>query len=223
MALTAIVAAALALGAGAPAGLAALGVVVVLHPLLAGVGIAVWAAWRRRKQSRRQSLDDEAAFLAGMAAELAAGAPPRAALVAAASRAPRLDLRPVARLAAAGMPADRVAPSLGHALPRNGRLAAAAWHLAATAGGPAAAMFDILAVRAADESAMRRERRALTVQARASAAVVAGLPILLLVGMAATGRLTPASDPALGFVVALGVGLQAAGVAVVWTMLRRTA
>jgi Flp pilus assembly protein TadB len=66
-----------------------------------------------------------------------------------------------------------------------------------------------------------RERRALTAQARASAWVVAGLPVLLLAGMLVTGRLRPASDPALGLVIGVGVVLQALGVIVVWSMLRR--
>jgi hypothetical protein len=39
--------------------------------------------------------------------------------------------------------------------------------------------------------------------------------------MAATGRLHPGSDPALGLLLAVGLGMQAAGLAVVWTMLRR--
>jgi Flp pilus assembly protein TadB len=84
-------------------------------------------------------------------------------------------------------------------------------------------MFEILAVGAAEEGSLRRERRALTVQARASAAVVAGLPFLVLVGMAVTGRLGSSGDPALGLVLAVGIGLQAAGLAVVWGMLRRAA
>ncbi|MDX1384833.1 MAG: type II secretion system F family protein, partial [Thermoanaerobaculia bacterium] len=157
-----------------------------------------------------------------MAAELAAGAPPRTALAAAASRDGDPALGRAARLAEAGMAVDLVSEELVVALPVNGRLAAAAWHLVATAGGPASAMFELLAVRAADEGSLRRERRALTAQARASAAVVAGLPIVLLLGMAATGRLRAGTDPALGLVVAVGLGLQAAGLAVVWTMLRRS-
>ena len=221
MAVTAVTLAALAFGAGAPAVVAIVGIAAVTHPALAGLGIGAWAVVRRRGRTGGESPDDEAAFLGGMAAELAAGAPPRSALVAAASRAPRLDVRRAVRLAAAGMGADRVAAELGAALPTHGRLTAAAWSLAASAGGPAAAMFEMLAVRAADEASLRRERRALTAQARASAAVVAGLPLLLLAGMAATGRLHPGSDPALGLLLAVGLGMQAAGLAVVWTMLRR--
>lgn len=216
-----MVVAAIALLGGVPFAAVALGVAAVTHPALAGVAMAVWALRRRRERHPVRTPDDEAAFLGGLASELAAGAPPRFALVAAASRAPRLDLRPAARLAAAGMSADRVAPRLAEALPTFGRLSAAAWHMAATVGGPTATMFDILAVRASDEAALRRERRALTAQARASAAVVAGLPVLVLVGMAATGRLSPASDPALGLIVALGVGFQLVGVGVVWAMLQR--
>ena len=221
MAVTAVTLAALAFGAGAPAIVAVVGVAAVTHPMLAGIGIGVWALMLSRGRIGNESPDDEAAFLGGIAAELAAGAPPRSALVAAASRAPRLDVRRAVRLAGAGMDADRVAAELGAALPTHGRLTAAAWSLTASAGGPAAAMFEMLAVRAADEAALRRERRALTAQARASAAVVAGLPLLLLVGMALTGRFRPGSDPALGLVLAVGVGMQAAGLAVVWSMLRR--
>jgi hypothetical protein len=39
--------------------------------------------------------------------------------------------------------------------------------------------------------------------------------------MLVTGRLRPASDPALGLVIGVGVVLQALGVIVVWSMLRR--
>jgi Flp pilus assembly protein TadB len=110
---------------------------------------------------------------------------------------------------------------LGSALPVNGRMTAAAWLLAAESGGPAAAVMQSLAVRAAREGELIRERRALTAQARASAWVVAGLPAVLLVGAVGSGRLDTTGDPALGFIVALGVGLQALGVVVVVAMVRR--
>jgi Flp pilus assembly protein TadB len=217
-----VVLGALGLAGGMPVGAVGAGLVMAWQPMLGLAGLSVWAVRERHLQQRgTPGPDDEAAFLQGLAAELAAGSPPRAALVSASSRARTLDLRPAVRLAAAGLDAERVAVALRDALPTHGRLAAAAWTLNATAGGPAAGLFEVLAVRAADDGALIRERRALTAQARASAWVVAGLPMVLLAGMFATGRLSPGSDPAMGLILAVGIGFQAAGVAVVWSMLRR--
>jgi tight adherence protein B len=221
MALTTVTVAALALAGGTSARVVLLGIGAVFQPILTGLGIAVWAALRRRRSDPARESDAEAAFLGAVAAELASGSPPRAALVAAASRGNDLDMGRAARLAAAGMDAGRVAEELRSAMPVHGRLAAAAWHLTAAVGGPAAAIFEMLAMRAADEGVLRRERRALTTQARASAAVVAGLPVLLLGGMALSGRLAPAPGDPLGIVLAVGIGLEVAGVAVVVAMLRR--
>jgi len=220
VALTALTVAALTVGAGGPVllGLAAVGA--ALYPVPTLFAMVAWATVRRRRTQPTAS-DAEAALLGAMSAELAAGATPRAALVAAARRGHGVDVGGAARLAGAGVEPERVSSALTEALPVHGRLAGAAWHLVATVGGPAAAMFELLAVRAADDGVLRRERRALTAQARASDAAVGGLPVLVLIGMAATGRLTPRTDPALGVVLALGVGLQAAGLAVVWAMLRR--
>lgn len=212
--------AALALATGMP--LAAVVTVwliatVPLFGLVVGVG---WAAVARRRAVSPPGPDDEATLLHGLAAEMAAGAAPRSALAGAARRVPRLDLSRAVRLAVAGMPADRVAPALQAALAVNGRLVAGAWLLAARSGGPASDIFHSLALRSSEVGALRRERRALTAQARASAWVVAGLPVALLSAMAVTGRLD-FSDPALTGVIAVGMGLQLAGVGVVVTMLRR--
>ena len=69
---------------------------------------------------------------------------------------------------------------------------------------------------------LARERRALTSQARASAAVVGGAPVLLAGAAALTGRLgTLAGSPAGPVILGVGFGLQAAGIAVVWSMVRR--
>jgi tight adherence protein B len=218
-----LVLAALAIAAGIPGPLVALGWVAAAHPGLAFAGFGGYAGlvwWRQRR--RRADPDDEAAFLLALSAELTAGASLRSALVAAADRSPRLPLHGAARAAAAGLPAPAVAQALGAGLPVHGRMTAAAWMLAAESGGPAAAVMQSLAVRATREGELIRERRALTAQARASAWVVAGLPVVLLLGAVASGRLDATGDPALGFVVALGVALQAAGVAVVVVMVRRS-
>jgi len=215
-----LVLAAIALGSGVPAAAVGAGWLMTTQPML---GLAAASAWvlvsRHRRAGSAPGPDDEAAFLHGLASELAGGAAPRAALTAAAGRAPRLALGRAVRLADAGMPAERVAPVLEAALPANGRLVAGAWLLCSRSGGPATSIFNALALRSAEEGALRRERRALTAQARASAWVVAGLPMLLLAAMALTGRLDVA-DPTLAGVIVTGVTLQAAGVAVVVMMLR---
>jgi Flp pilus assembly protein TadB len=217
-----VVLAALGIAAGVPTALVAVGWAAATRPALALAGIAGYAgfaAWRGRRA--RPGPDDEAGFLQTLSAELTGGASLRSALVAAAERTDRLPLQGAARAAAAGLAAPRVAGLLGTALPVNGRMTAAAWLLAAESGGPAAAVMQSLAVRAAREGELIRERRSLTAQARASAWVVAGLPAALLLGTIVSGRLDAAGDPALGLVVTVGVTLQAIGVAVVVAMVRR--
>jgi Flp pilus assembly protein TadB len=216
-----VVLVAMAIWSGMPAAAVAALWLASVAPLV-GVGSAVaWGlAVRRRRHRRAPGPDDEAAFLHGVASEMAGGASPRAALVAAADRAPRLPLGATVRLAEAGMAAERIAPVLGAALPVNGRLVAGAWALAAGSGGPSVGLFQGLALRSAEEGALRRERQALTAQARASAWVVGGLPPALLAGLAATGRLD-LGDPALAGVVAVGLALQVVGVVVVAAMVKR--
>ncbi|MCU0282195.1 MAG: hypothetical protein MUE66_10395, partial [Acidimicrobiia bacterium] len=181
---------ALALAAGAP--LPALGVAVLAlwQPLWLLVAAVVWAAVvRRRRRRGAPGPGDEAGFLQGLAAELDAGASLRAAVSAAATRAPALDLSRACRLAEAGLPAEEVGEALQAALPVNGRLAAAAFRLASTTGGRVASLFHTLAARAAEVGRLSRERRALTAQARASAWVVGGMPVALLLLLAVTGRM----------------------------------
>ena len=213
---------ALALAAGAP--LPALGVAVLAmrQPLWLLAAAVVWAVVARRRSRRvRPGPADEAGFLQGLAAELDAGASLRAAVTAAAARAPALDLACACRLAEAGLPAEQVGEALQAALPGNGRLAAAAFRLASATGGRVAALFHTLAARAAETGRLSRERRALTAQARASAWVVGGMPVALLVLLAVTGRMGPLlADPAGVVVLAVGLGLEAAGVGVVWLMVR---
>ena len=145
--------AALALATGTPVALIVLGWLALTHPLAALGAVVVMAVpgWRRRRGTR-PSPDDEAAFLLTLGTELAGGASLRTSLVSAADRAAgSLYLQPAARAAAAGLPAVTVAGLLGEALPRNGRIAAASWLLAADSGGPAAAVMQSLALRAARE------------------------------------------------------------------------
>ncbi|MFH1330518.1 MAG: hypothetical protein ABIJ48_07715 [Actinomycetota bacterium] len=215
---------ALALAAGAPFPVLGVAVLAIWQPLWLLAAAAVWTVVaRRRRRLTRAGPADEAGFLQGLAAELDAGASLRAAVAAASTRAPSLDLARACRLADAGLPAEQVGEALQAALPVNGRLAAAAFRLAAVTGGRVAALFHTLAARAAEVGRLNRERRALTAQARASAWVVGGVPVALLVLLALTGRTGRLlADPAGGVVLAVGLALEAAGVAVVWSMVRGT-
>lgn len=217
-----MVLAALGIAVGVPIPLVIAGWAASVQPTAALAGIAAYGGWRVwLKRRDRTGPDDEAGFLQTLSAELTGGASLRSGLVAAASRAERLPLHDAARAAEVGMPASRIAALLGAALPVNGRMTAAAWLLAAESGGPAASVMQSLAVRAARQGELIRERRSLTAQARASAWVVAGLPAMLLLGTVVSGRLDAAGDPALGVIVFVGVTLQAMGVAVVIAMVRR--
>lgn len=213
---------AVALGAPAPALGAA--VLALWQPLWLLAGAVVWAAvaWRRRRRGG-PGPSDEAGFLQGLAGELDAGASLRAAVASAATRVPSLGLARASRLAAAGAPAEQVGGALQEALQVNGRLAAAAFRLASATGGRVASLFGGLAARATEVGRLARERRALTAQARASAWVVGGAPAVLLGLLALTGRLGPLlSEPAGRVVLVVGLVLEAAGVAVVWSMVRGT-
>jgi tight adherence protein B len=211
---------ALALAGGAPLPVLGMALLAMWQPWLLLAAAALWAVVARRRGRRaRPGPGDEAAFLQGLAAELAAGASLRGALPAAATRAPALDLTRACRLAEAGAPAAEVGGTLAAALPVNGRLAAAAFRLASSTGGRVAALFESLAARAVELGRLSRERRALTAQARASAWVVGGAPVALLGLLAAAGRLGPLlADPAGRAVLVAGLALESLGVGVVWLM-----
>lgn len=175
--------------------------------------------WRR---SPGPGPGDEVAVLNGLAAELRAGASLRVALVAGAERAPQLDLGRAVRAAETGQPMSEVAAELTEVLPVNGRLVAAAFRLTATSGGRAAAVFEELALRAAEAGELSRERRALTAQARLSAFVVGALPAAMMGVLLITGKAQAllAAGPVGHAIAAVGVGLELVGLAVVTIVLR---
>lgn len=177
---------------------------------------------RSRRRRARPGPSDEVALLNGLAAELRAGASLRMALVAGAERAPRLDLTSAVRAAAAGRPMSDVAALLADALPGNGRFVAAALRLTAASGGSAAAVFEQLALRAAEAGELSRERRALTAQARLSALVVGGAPIAVQLLLLVTGRAHAllAFGPVGHAIAVVGIGLELAGFAAVAVVLR---
>lgn len=214
---------ALALAAGVPPVVVGVAALAFWRPLWLLAAAGLWAVLARRRRGRAGP-GDEADFLQGLAAELGAGAALRAAVVAAAARAPALDLDRACRLAGAGLPARQVGEALESALPVNGRLASAAFRLASITGGRVAGLFHSLAGRAAEVGQLERERRALTAQARASAWVVGGLPLALLVILTVTGRTGALlEDPVGPVLMGVGLALEAAGVGIVWLMVRGTA
>ncbi len=186
----------------------------------AAVAVAVLAGAVRRPAAR--TIDLEARFLLALAAELRTGAAWRSALVAAAARVPGLSLGAAAARARAGRPADQVGAALRRGLPDLGRPAAAALGLVATAGAPAAAVFGTLAGQAAERAAERRDRAAATAQARLSAALVGGAPVVLAALLLASGRAGPAlaAGPAGAVLLGLGAALLLAGGAAVLLLLR---
>lgn len=175
-----------------------------------------------RTRSRRG--DHEGGFLQAVAAELRAGAALRIAIADAAERVPSLPLHRAARLARAGRPLGEVAGEVVRGLTRNGPLVAAAMRIAGTTGGRVAGTFDELALLATEDMEVRAETLAATAQARMSAWIVAGIPVVYLVFAAATGRLSALVriGPAGMAVLGVGSALLIAGVGVIVVIVRRT-
>ena len=186
-------------------------------PILALVGAAVWVAqdWLRRE--RGPTPDEEAEFLEGVVTELYGGASPRLAVIRSAERSTAVDARQAMRAASLGLDSTRLAGALASAMPLNGRLAGAAWAISSESGAPFGPVMQLLSQRAAERGRLLRERSALTAQARASAWMVAGLPMGLFLALLLSGRVD--AGPSLPIAVA-GAALQLLGVAIVVFMLR---
>ena len=201
-----LLAASLGVGIAAPA----IGAMVVAGIVLAG-------------RARRPPRSEEAVVLASLAAELRRGASLRTAIEPAATRATDLDLAAAVRLAEAGAPIERVAAAFASALPGVGPLAGPALEAAAASGGGAARVFARLADRAGAHEELIGERGALTAQARLSAAVVGGIPCVVLGAMALSGRLAALGGSSVlgGVAVAVGSLLMLTGVALVVVLTRR--
>ncbi len=129
-----------------------------------------------------------------------------------------------ARSSLAGAPAQEVGSRLERALPVYGRRAGLAFVLASETGAGATAVFDRLAAGAARDQDLHRERRVATAQARLSAAVVGAAPLAVLFLLVTTGGIEPPgrSGALETAIVAIGVGLVAVGLAVVWLLVRGT-
>jgi Flp pilus assembly protein TadB len=188
-----------------------------------GALLVLWGRAPSRIGRVRDDASAELRFLNAVAADLRAGMSLRLAIAAAAGQLGGSTSIRLARLARAGAPLPELATALAGL--RNGRRVAGALAVADVTGAKAAAMFAHLAAREAAELALLRERRALTTQARLSALVVGGLPLVLLLVLGGPHRLVRfAAGGRVGLAVVLaGLLLQAAGGVVVWRMARAAA
>ncbi len=188
--------------------------------IVTGVVVFGARAWASRRD--RHPPVEEAAVCAAIAAELHAGSSLRLAVDSACRNQPSPELVAAGRRAAAGAPAAEVSRLLASALDRNGRHAALAFSLADESGAAAAAVFDRLASRALRDAEIERELAAATAQARLSAVVVGGAPLVVLALLASTGRLGvfAASGAAGVTVAAVGLSFVLAGLGVIWMLLR---
>jgi Flp pilus assembly protein TadB len=185
-------------------------------------GVAVLAlVGLKRRSDRRRDPSDEAAFLRSVSAEVRSGASLRHGLLSAVAAEPKLPLAEVGRLAAAGAPFRRIAPVLEEAMPYNGRLVAAVLRMSDRIGGGASALFSHLASITDEDAAIAAERRVATAQARLSAAVVVGAPLIFTILLLVSGGRDLFSGPGLA-IAALGLALQLIGLGVVAAMLWRS-
>lgn len=166
----------------------------------------------------RREKADEIGLLTSIASALRAGHALRNAIAVSLEDDP--ELAPAGRLARIGAPMTEVGQALA-GLPTNGRRISAALTVLEITGGRAAAVFDRLLASAVREADLARERRQLTAQARASALVVAALPVMATALSGGSQLVVLARSGAIGLTMAAtGVLLQAAGLVIVWRLAR---
>ncbi len=195
---------------------AALVVAALVHPGMALLVVAALAVMSRLRDDTGITPDQEAAMLRNLSSELDGGASVRGALL----RTFQDSGDRLARAIRLGYPGPVIASELEGMLPLNGRRAAVAIAVGSASGASLGRAVGLLATRATDRGRLLRERRALTAQARATAWLIAGFPAAVVAFAWVSGRLT---DSAVLPVVGVGLGLQAAGIGIVFAMLRRGA
>lgn len=196
----------------------------ILQPWLV-IALLVMLVLVEARRVRRQGsgCSEEAQVLLGVAGELRAGLGVRSAMAAAGRRSSRLDFRPVRRLVASGASLERISQAVTAAMPVHGSLASAALRVADRTGGKVAEVFDSAAALALEEDELRQERRAATAQARTSAVVVVGIPVLVVIYRILSGSLSRSlSANALSTLLTVaGITLLALGVVVMLVLIKR--
>ncbi len=187
--------------------------------VVGGVLLAIFPAGLRRLRvrSRRPNVD-EIHLLNSISSALRAGHSLRSSIAMSLEGDP--DMAHAGRLIGIGAPITRVGPALAR-LPTNGRRIEAALTVLEMTGGQAAAVFDRLLAGAVREADLARQRRELTAQARASALVVAILPVVAI-GLSGGRQLAAlARSGVVGLTMAVaGILLLVAGLATVWRLAR---
>jgi tight adherence protein B len=180
---------------------------------------------RARRLAAAAARDEQAwvELLGALVLELRGGRAPAAALVASAAALPvparagplMVALRPALR--AAGLPGD-VAGALSRARPPPLRMLGAAWAVSARTGAPLAGVLDRLVTGARADRAVRHAREAALAAPRASARLLAGLPllgVLMAAGLGAKPMAFLLHEPAGEACLVVGVLLDLA--ALTWT------
>ena len=185
---------------------------------IVGVAVALMALWVNRHRRDRVIEAQLPGFLEAIARGLRTGLQLGPATVEAASSTPPPLGHEVAPLAAElhrGMRSADVFDRWAHRRPGSGAgLAAAAMAFAATAGGARARAIDGVAATLRDRSALELEVRSLTSQARASAMMIAALPLGFILLSAGVGGSSAGFlfTTRLGLVIlACGLGLDVIG------------
>lgn len=196
----------------------------ILQPWLVAVllmGLVLVDARRVRRQ--RGGCSEEAHVLLGVAGELRSGQGVRSAIAEAGRRTSRLDFRAVRRLVASGASLERISDAVANAMPVHGALAAAALRVADRTGGRVAEVFDAAAGLALEEDELYQERRAATAAGRASAVIVVGIPVLVIVYRTLSGDLARSlsANPISAFLTILGLTLLVLGIVVMMVLIKR--
>lgn len=129
----------------------------------------------------------------------------------------------VARLVEVGAGSHAVAAALGHVIPRRSDAIAAAFVMLDESGGPAAEVFEELAVQSSEEARVRRELRAAVAAPMLQGVVLAGIPVVILLHMLVAGRVGAVVSRSSVHAASVGLGalFTVLGVVWVWWILRR--
>ncbi|WP_158564323.1 type II secretion system F family protein [Jiangella anatolica] len=187
--------------ASASTGLAVVGPVGLVAGLL-GVPLGRWG-WRRRRrrQARRRRESDVAEGCVALAGELASGVAPAGALGVVAADWPELFGHAAGRAVLGGDPASALRDTA--ALPGAGalRAVAAAWEVSERTGAALSSVLVAVADSIRAEATIRREAEAQLASVRATARLMAVLPVATLLLFSA------GSGDAAGFLTGTPVGI----------------